>query len=212
MDKKKLKQYGILMVLVIVISLIMPRGIRIISNYAVSRIIRTGGEKETGTETETDTEGSPGTEIEEAGTYSIGNPDLYVEKENPGGNVQSGLVPGPEGSDPELARKYEEEVRTYENYVAKFNPEYIEAEKGIMDQFLINKEKFHDTIATFAFVKWGTDRVITRVQFDAISVAYDDNPEVTCLIEFFHTSHPDTENGTMSFCVYNKAEDTYSFT
>lgn len=214
--KKKLVQYGILLCVVLLMALLLPKGIRYLSDSIVERILSGNNFDETETEgfdeSEYDSEATTETDIQGSDvTYSIGDPDLYVDKSD-STDQENRLKTQEPGSDPALAEKYEREAQAFEDYVNSFTPECREEEAGVMERFLSgNRKKFFETAAAYAFARWGDDRKITRLEFHTMSET-DQKDGYICLVSFYHTSHPDTEYGDMAFCVYNRLDDTYSFT
>jgi hypothetical protein len=207
MEKKKILQYGLMVGTIVVLSLLMPKAIRYLSGHLVNYIIQ---DEQNDTMIETEPVSEPATEeqLTEAsnGIYKIGDPDLYVESSN-SSDASDHLEK--EDGDLTTAKKYEAEAKAFDEYVSEFTPEYVESEVGIMKTFLADKEKFRQTAAAYAYAKWGTGRRIVQIEFNALS---EEDDTYICMITFYHTDHPDTENGAMVFCVLRKEEGTYSFT
>ena len=146
------------------------------------------------------------------GIYTVGDTDRYVEDPylKPDENVMS-------SEEQKQYEKYQEMVDDYQTYLTKFTHETEKADSlknGEMETFIgHNAEQFYEAAATYAYSTWGTDRTIRKIRFDSIKSYQDDNgePVVQAMIEFLHTSHPETENAIQVVCIYYVNQEYYYF-
>ena len=201
MEKKTLLRYAFLTGCIIVLSITLPYLISAVTGHLADRIAGRNQETEVTTETETEPDG----------VYAVGDPSQYAgDYLDPDGSVIS----------PEEQRqyeKYQEMVDDYQVYLQKFTHETVKAdalENGSMEKFIgHNPEQFYEAAATYAYANWGTDRTIHMIRFDSIREYQDDNGDqvVQAMVEFLHTSHPETENAIQVVCIYYVNQGYYYF-
>lgn len=201
MEKKTLFRYAFLTGCIIVISITLPYLISAVTGHLASRIAG----RDQGTEVTTEAGSEPD------GVYEVGDPSQYAgDHLNPDGNVMS-----PE--EQKQYEKYQKMVDDYQAYLQTFTHETGKAdtlENGAMEKFIgHNAERFYEAAATYAYANWGTDRTIRKIRFDSIREYQDDNGDqvVQAMVEFLHTSHPETENAIQVVCIYYVNQGYYYF-
>ncbi|MDO4647827.1 MAG: hypothetical protein Q4B26_04185 [Eubacteriales bacterium] len=203
MEKKTLYRYIFLTVCIVILSVALPHLISFVSGRIVSHI-------SSGTDTETETDREQESELP-VGTTTIGDPSQYVEDLGYTGPVSMTQ------EEMEQAAKYETLVEEYQSYLGGFTKEVTAADtmkKGSMEKFIKhNPDQFYEAAATFAYSEWGTDRVIKSIRFDSITSYTDDNGDKVeqAMVEFLHTSHPETEEGMQVICIYYVNQGYYYF-
>ncbi len=197
MEKKVIARYVFLMLVLMALSVTVPSVISHVSGLFVSRII-SSEESEAETEEET--------QSEKTGSYTIGNPEEYQDS--------------PKLMDPEMQKSYEKYdamVKTYSSYVREFSREVmhdVKLAKKEVDSFLNHdSDQFYEVAASFAYNAWGTQRTIRALRFDSIISYTDDEgrPILQAMVEFLHTSHPESETADQVVCIYYKNEGFYYF-
>lgn len=201
MEKKTLLRYAFLTGCIIVLSITLPYLISAVSGHLASRIAGRNQETEVTAETES----------ELYGVYEVGDPSQYAgDHLDSDSNVMS-------SEEQKQYEKYQEMVNDYQSYMTAFthNTEKADSlENGAMEKFIgHNAEQFYEAAATYAYANWGTDRTIHTIRFDSIREYQDDNGDqvVQAMVEFLHTSHPETENAIQVVCIYYVNQGYYYF-
>lgn len=200
MEKKTIYRYVFLTLCVILISVLLPYLISAVSGYMADRIA--GKEKQPEVVQETE-------EVIPDGTYQVGDPSQYAGDHE---TVASMTV-----EEEKQYQKYQDMVQDYQSYLKEFTREIVKADSlkaGEMEKFIsYNADQFYESAATYAYSAWGTDRTIRQIRFDSIKSYTDDNGDevIQAMVEFLHTSHPDTEEGTQVVCIYYKNQGYYYF-
>lgn len=197
MEKKTLLRYLFLTGCIILVSIFLPFGISYVSKSLSHRI---RGQIETESE-------APAEETEKKG--SVGDPDKYVE--DPYGNMLTNE------EDIKAYEKYQDMVKSFSDYVSSFTTETMESSqvsrKEINSFLKYGADQFKEAAASYAYARWGTERTIRAVRFDSIRSYTDDegNDVTQAMVEFLHTSNPETETGDMVICIYYKADGYFYF-
>lgn len=203
MDKKTLLRYAFLAGCIIIMSVAVPYLISALSGYMADRIAGRNPQTEATTETEAETQAD--------GTYSVGDPSQYTgDPYDPDAAQMS-----PE--EQKQYEKYQKLIDDYQTYLESFSRETEKADtlkNGEMEKFIAhNPEQFYEAAATYAYAQWGTDRTIRKIRFDSIKSYQDDNGDkvIQAMVEFLHTSHPETENAMQVVCIYYVNQGYYYF-
>lgn len=202
MEKKTILRYAFLAGCIMMISIALPYLISTVSDHLSSQIADRHPETEMTEETESNSD-----EV-----YVIGDPDQYEGDPYSDTNL-SDMSP----EEQKQYEKYQEMVDDYQSYLTKFTHETEKADSlkaGEMEKFIgYNAEQFYEAAATYAYSAWGIDRTIRKIRFDSITSYQDDNGDqvVQAMVEFLHTSHPETEDAVQVVCIYYVNQGYYYF-
>lgn len=216
-NRKRILLYLALLAAIIAVSVMMPYGIRAMTELVKNRILSGVYESEAyGDDTEAETADMILQEQTErqGGTLVIGLDSLESEED-----IRAGISIGrgrqiPESEDDQQLQAQEEAenvrremLKILASYKESFHPELKEADKDIMERFVgENAQLFLDAAAEYAFGYYGSEYPVTKIYFDYITA--DDDTIITCLLELY------TEEDAASdlvLCTYNKELKQYIF-
>ena len=206
MRKQRRKQilcFIAVILLIILVSMLLPYGIRVVSDIFVDHIVEE-------TETETVMAGEP-----EPGNTSVTIPGDENVEENEKSAME--LKDLPAEASTEMSRE-EAEARNQEKteydarleqYRGSVDPEYTETYAGAIDDFIGDrKEQFGDALADYLYGLYDDSYTVDRVNI--IEKVKEDASELSYQVEVFVTSGAQ-EYSEQFICSYNKNWDFYSF-
>lgn len=203
MRKQRRKQivcFIAVILLIILVSMLLPYGIRAISDIFVDHIIEE-------TETETANEPEPGnTSVTLPGGGNVkGKEEPPTETENLPAEAHTEM-PGEAGAKNQEKTEYDARLKQYRGSV---DPEYTETYAGAIDDFIGNrKEQFGDALADYLYGLYDDSYTVDRVNI--IEKVKEDASELSYQIEVF-VSGNEQGYSEQFICSYNKTWDFYSF-
>ncbi|MCD7717490.1 MAG: hypothetical protein LUI39_13785 [Lachnospiraceae bacterium] len=232
MDKKKIKLYIILLVLLIGASVLLPYAVNTVSDAIVGRIIN-HSETETDYETEeellTETEDISDSSAE-TGTKKVSETELGagetvvlgVESDSESASAtdslsettatgsdsgsQEATQASSEGKTEEADTAQSERLNEMETYVSSFQPEIV-VSAGVEDSysdFLDGREtQFLEAVGEYVYSIY--DDLVDIAEIEIVETVRNNDDECSCQIELF----TDDGNSELFICSYNKKWDYY---
>lgn len=203
MERKKLKYYGCLIALILILSCLVPLGINAVTNLIVGQLTAEElpeTEIETGMGSETETENSEKMRV----TIQTAQEDPVRSR----GLNETAL----QETEEDLTGQIQEEKEAYEQSLIRYRkmnqPDYTETQKGALQAFIGTREDlFTEAISDYVYSKYGDSMRIKKV--DIIEFVKEDDDELTYQIEVT------AANGTKEYSEYfissyNKGSEFYS--
>lgn len=202
--KKQILCFIAVMLLIILVSALLPFGIRAVSRIFVEQITGTIDE----TEEESDKAGNTSVTIPREGkAQESESPDSAAKPEED--------LPAEASTEmsKEEAEARNQEKQEYDAALVKYresiNPEYTETYNGAKKEFIADRqEQFNDALGDYLYGLYDDNYTVNRVNI--IEKVKEDASELSYQIEVFVTSDAQ-EYSEQFICSYNKNWDFYSF-
>lgn len=198
MERKKLKYYGFLIAVILILSCLLPIGINAMTDLIVGRLTKEAlqeSETETEEQTETENDGRMRVTIETTEADQVRSKVLQETEEDLMGEKQ-------------IQEEKEEYDQSLAAYRQRNQPEYLETQSGALQRFIGTREDlFTEALSDYVYSKYGDSMLIKKVNI--IEFVKEDDSELIYQIEVT------AANGTKEYSEYfissyNKESDFYS--
>ena len=204
MRKQRRKQilcFITVILLIILVSMLLPYGIRAVSNIFMDYIA-----KEAETETVREPETGNTSVLVSGSENAKGNNAPVTELENLPAETDTEILSKETDTRSQEKAEYDAGLKQYRGSV---DPEYMETYAGSIEDFINGRQKqFGDALADYLYGLYDDSYTVDRVNI--IEKVREDASELSYQIEVFVTSG-EQEYSEQFICSYNKNWDFYSF-